>query len=286
MSKGRPVKKPGYSREDEIKNLINKAVKLADEPFDEDEDRDPNLPTMTEISDAMGTTYLRVRKLLITANYFTSANSRNVQALADRDYSIAEIMRATGLSQASVYSYLPYSKGVYNLAEPTLYSKQGKRYRLRRAAVVELEQHASLPDVLLSLWKTVIAFQDYTFITSGRGQRPGVKFKYEVSKPGGNSGRRYNGTDVPGYGNELWIIVDVVKHDKSISRSTVDLAYRNGIQLMKTEGCVRGPKALGVPGAGSYLYPILLRFGVIKRKPDGEGYLDHLAAEGRPQDVR
>lgn len=49
-----------------------------------------------------------------------------------------------------------------------------------------------------------------------------------------------------------------------ISRSTVDLGYRRAVELMNTAGEVRGPKKLGIPGAGSYLYPMLIRFGVIR----------------------
>ena len=260
ITRGRPAKKPGYDREAEINSLINMAVDLAVEPFDDMYERDPALPTLTEIAETMETTLLRVRKLLITGSFYTSSISCTVQELKTQGMSIAEIMEATGLGKASVYSYLPLTKGAYNLENPTLYSEQGKRYRDRKAAVAELASHKDLPAEMLYLWKTVIAFQGYPFSTSGRGSRPGVKFKYEVSEPGGNSGRKYSGTDVPGYGNEIWIIIDGRRKDKSISRSTVDLAYKNAQRL---GGCVRGPKALGVPGAGSYLYPMLVRFGVI-----------------------
>ena len=263
-TRGRPAKKPGYNREAEIKNLIDTAVNLAVEPFDGDE-RDADLPTLTEIADTMETTLLRVRKILITADYFTSEMSRTVQRLNEQGMSVAEIMAATGLSKASVYSYLPHSKGVYNLDEPTLYSEQGKRYRSRKSAVEELIGHENLPDVNLYLWKAIIAFRDYPFVTSGRGSRHGVKFKYEVSKDAGAGGKHYSRTDVLGYGNELWITAaDGGQKKKSISRSTVEFGYRNGRALMNAEGKVADPKALGVPEAGSYLYPILLRFGVIK----------------------
>lgn len=268
-NRGRPAKKPGYDREAEIQSFIDRAVELAVEPFDDFEERDPDLPTMTEIANAMETTLLRVRKLLITADYFTSTTARQIQNMNDRGMSIADIMEITGLGKASVYSYLPYSKGVYNLADPTLYSEQGKRYRMRKAAVRELEEHKDLPDVSLYLWKAVIAFQDYPFATSGRGKDKtgSTKFKYTVSSTAGSSGHRYSGIDVPGYSNELWIIIDGVKKEKSISRSTVELAYKNALRLMDTEGAVKGPKALGIPGAGSYLYPILLRLGVTRNTP-------------------
>ncbi len=51
------------------------------------------------------------------------------------------------------------------------------------------------------------------------------------------------------------------------------------MELMNTEGCVRGPKALGVPGAGSYLYSIFLRFGVIARESKGAASAEQLVTE-------
>ena len=264
MPRGRPAKKPGYDREAAIQKLIDQVVELAVEPFDEDEGRDDSLPTMSEIAKSMESTFLRVRKLLITADYFTSNTARTVQKLERQGLTITEIMKSTGLGRASVYSYLPYKKGAYNLKEPTLYSEQGKRYRVRKAAVKALEEHKDLPDVSLYLWKAVIAFQDYPFTTTGHGKdkTDTTKFKYEVSASGGNSGYRDYGTDVPGFGNELWVTANGVK--KNISRSTVGLAYRNALKLMEAEDGVKEPKALGILGAASYLYPILLRFGVIK----------------------
>lgn len=275
ITRGRPAKKPGYDREAEIDSLINTAVDLAVEPFDDMYERDPALPTLTEIAETMETTLLRVRKLLISSAYYTSETARWVQELREQGMSIAEIMEQTGLGKASVYSYLPLTKGAYNLENPTLYSEQGKRYRVRKAAVASLhtaissiESGESGEDCSVALWKTVIAFQDYPFKTAGRGKDKtgATKFTYEVSEPGGNGGRKYSGQSVEGFGNELWISVDGVKKDKSISRSTVDLAYKNAQRL---GGCIRGPKALGVPGAGSYLYSLFLRFGVIAAGDQG-----------------
>lgn len=40
-----------------------------------------------------------------------------------------------GLKRASVYAYLPYSKGSYNLSELTLYAEHGKAYRKRKNVV-------------------------------------------------------------------------------------------------------------------------------------------------------
>ena len=118
----------------------------------------------------------------------------------------------------------------------------------------------------LNLWKVIIAFEGDTFITSGRGKdgTGSTQFTYEISRGAGKSGRHYNGESVDGFGNELWIILPDVQKKKSISRSTVDRAYSTAMEKMKTEGCVKGPKQLDVPGAHSYLFPMFIRFGIIR----------------------
>lgn len=59
-------------------------------------------------------------------------------------------------------------------------------------------------------------------------------------------------------GSSQWIVANGEKREKSISRSTVELGYKKAREM----GVVKGPKALGLPGAGSYLWPVLIRFGV------------------------
>ncbi len=58
------------------------------------------------------------------------------------------------------------------------------------------------------------------------------------------------------------LVIDRKK--KTITRSTVVLAYEKAIALMKKEGKVSGPKKLGVFGA-SYLYPIFLKLGILQK---------------------
>ena len=142
-----------------------------------------------------------------------------------------------------------------------------RRFRARRFALDTFHAHIGLPDQSLYLWKAVVAFQGYPFITSGRGSCPGIKFTYEVSTEGKAGGRHYAGESVEGYGNELWIttLPDKVRKEKSISRSTVDLALKNALAQ---KGFVSGPKKLSTPGAHSYLYAILKRFGVIRSESE------------------
>ena len=253
----RPKKKntnPALSME----QLLSQAIELFQEPYDDRDERDAFLPSLRSVADQLNTTILRVRKLLITAEYFSTKTSRTVQALVAEGKSVEEIMAVTGLGRASVNSYLPYKNLAFLLDQTTVNADRHRVFRRRVKAVNELQSHMDSPDVEVWLWKAIIAFEGYPFRTSGRGSREGTKFKYEMSREPGKSGRHYNGENVDGFGNELWIIVDGVKRDKSISRSTVELGYKKAREL----GVVRGPKILGLPGAGSYLWPVLIRFGV------------------------
>ena len=117
----------------------------------------------------------------------------------------------------------------------------------------------------LALWQLIILNEGATFKTTGRGTKPGVEFTYEVSRTTSAAGRHYAGQSVPGYGNELWIISSTgLRKKKSISRSTVDLAYRNAVEEQEREGFVSGPRKLGVPGVRSNLYAMFVKFGVIR----------------------
>ena len=225
-------------------------------------------PELKAIAEAIELSPAKLRKLLITAaerdhaSYFSSPTADHILSLYHSGLTVKDIMELTGLSYTSVQGYLPH-KAVYGLDTMSAECERIKLFRARRQAVSNLHDHLFLPDASLYLWKTVIAFQSYPFHTSGSGSREGVKFTYEVSKSTTGGGRRYEGEQVEGYGNEMWIttLPDKVRKEKSISRSTVDLALKNALAQ---EGFLSGPKKLNIPGAGSYLYPIFIRLGVIK----------------------
>ena len=60
-----------------------------------------------------------------------------------------------------------------------------------------------------------------------------------------------------------------VAEEKNITRATLLLAYQKAVEIQRTEGCVSGPKKIGVFGA-SYLYPIFLHMGVCTKKPSSQ----------------
>ena len=256
---GRKQKHPEHKARAEIlmNSLLDEVVSLWTS-----EDR----PELKSIAAEVEISASKLRKLLITAGerdgvaYFTSATADTVMKMRREGRSVAEIQEKMGLSYTSVQGYLPHTQ-VYNLDTMSAECERIRLYRKRKAAVGELHAHLGFPDESVYLWRCVVAFEGYPFSTAGRGKDKtgAVKFKYTVSRSGGAGGRHYDGENVEGYGNEIFITSGGEQLKKSISRSTVDLALKKA-----REKQIGGPKALGLPGAGSYLFPMLVRFGVIR----------------------
>lgn len=260
---GRKQKHPEHAAESQ--RLMNELLDMIVQVWTSEKE-----PELKAIAEEIELSPAKLRKLLITASirdnetYFSSPTADTVLKLQKDGKSVKEIQEMLGLSYTSVQGYLPH-KSVYGLDTMSAECERIRLYRRRRKAEEELNAHLGLPDQSVYLWKAVVAFQSYPFTTSGRGNRPGVKFTYEVSKSGSAGGRHYEGEQVEGYGNEMWIttLPDKVRKEKSISRSTVDLTFKNALTVQAQEGFVSGPKKLNIPGAGSYLYPMFVRFGVI-----------------------
>lgn len=224
-------------------------------------------PTISGIAEELELSPAKVRKLLVTAGvrdrtvYYYSEVAAKVLSLYQSHVSLQEIQKQTGLSAKSVQGYLPYSKIVYGLGSISAEAERIRLFRLRESALVELREHLKAEDISEYLWRAVIVFEGYTFTTNGRGKDKtgAISFRYSVSRSTGASGRHFKGTVVQGFGNELFIEGKY----KSVSRSTVDLALQNALEVQKREGYVSGPRKLGVPGVRSNLYSMFLRFGII-----------------------
>jgi hypothetical protein len=87
------------------------------------------------------------------------------------------------------------------------------------------------------LWETLLLFEGCTFHTF-----KGLEFQYTVR------------------GGEVFI--SRKEHSKSLTKSSILMAFHTGVELQFKEGCVKGPKKLGTFGA-SYMYPMFVRFGII-----------------------
>ncbi len=221
--KGRPTKNPRYNPVEIQKALTSLAVDLYEEYGE-----------VKAVAEELEMSEIKVRKLLITAGEYESEMADEIMALREVGKTIQEICQITGLGKASVNGYLPYTKVPYNANELSLNAKRIKKYRKRRTEVDKLGQTKDIRD----LWKCIVLFEGYGFKTV-----KGLKYKYIVK------------------GGEIF--VGRKESSKSITMSTVELAFQNALELMESVGAVTGPKKLGTLGA-SYLYSMFLRFGVIK----------------------
>lgn len=227
----RPRKKPNYNPEIVMKELVAEVVELYATSEKE--------VSIRQIADEFDMTPLKIRKLLITAGVFSSDICAQVLELSKCGKSVLEIQKITGLSRASVHSYLPYSKIVYNAVDMSVNAERIRLYRGRKEAVHNFRKHmkesGGVTDILVEeLWKVIAVFEKYPFYTM-----KGFRFTYHVK------------------GNEIF----VSRKEKSITRSSVILAMKKAIELQNQ---VKGPKQLETFGA-SYLYPIFVKIGLIER---------------------
>lgn len=225
---GRPRKKPEYNPELQFNNFLQELREVYEES-----------DSLRMLAAELNISLLKLRKLLITAGIFTSDICTEVNELHQAGKKIPEIMEHTGLSRASVHSYLPYIKGIYNAEEISLNAERCLAYRIRQEKVRVLQEVPSEEN----LWKAVIVFQDYPFKTA-----TGLPFRYKLKV--GKNGE---------YNKEL--LIDRREKSKSLAWSSVMLAFENSKELLEE---VKKPKALGDIRGVSYIYPILWRFGLIK----------------------
>lgn len=231
----RPRKKPNYNP-DQIMQDFMTVVSDAFGSYDDREDTAP--PGLNAVAAEFGITALKARKLLIAAGVYSTALSRRVQELHAAGMKMDQIMSATGLSRASVHSYLPYTKIPYKLDELSVNAERIRLYRERRRKCVEFSTKLSTlarqpaKEQEKELWNLLSDLQGCVFLTA-----KGLKFTYKIK------------------GGEIFIS----RKSKSITQATVFMAFRKAMEL---GGIVAGPKKLGTFGA-SYLYPVFVRIGVI-----------------------
>lgn len=232
----RPKKKPNYNPDQVMQDFM---VAVADAFGSYDDREDTTFPGLNAVAAEFGITALKARKLLITAGVYSTAVSRQVAELYAGGTEIDQIMKITGLSRASVHSYLPYSKIPYKLDELSANAERIRLYRERKKKCEEFSANLSTlagqptKEQEDTLWSMLIYLQGCVFLTA-----KGLKFTYKIK------------------GCEMF----VNRKSKSITQATVFMAFRKAMEL---GGAVSGPKKLGTFGA-SYLYPIFVRLGVIR----------------------
>lgn len=228
----RPKKKPDYDAAQIMKDFMDTVA----EAFGTYDDRTGGQKQgLNAVATEFGITALKARKLLITAGVYSTALSRQVAELQSKKAKLEQIMSATGLSRASVHSYLPYTKIPYNLEELSVNAERIRLYRERKQKCAEFSAKLSTlteREREEALWNLLADLQGCVFLTA-----KGLKFTYKVR------------------GGEMF----VNRKSKSITQATVFMAFR---KVQELGGAITGPKKLGTFGA-SYLYPVFVRIGVI-----------------------
>lgn len=163
--RGRPRKKPDYDLEQNINDLLETAVALFEVPYDDRVDRPEEAPSISHVADEMDTSRMRVRKLLITAGYYSTATSRRVQELNSQGKTIAEISKILDLGRSAVHNMLPYKKGIYKLADPTLNAEQCQQFQARKKACDNLQEHITEDCCDRYLWEAIRIFAGFNFRT-------------------------------------------------------------------------------------------------------------------------
>lgn len=228
---GRKKKKPEYDAESVRKTLLDLIVGYY---YSVGSNKNADHLSLRAVADEFDFTHLKARKMLITAGAYHTDLSDDINDMRSRGLSIPEIMKVAGLSRASVHSYLPYTKAIYNAEELSQNAERIKRFRQRETIVKKIREaiDEDLDNANELLWKAIILFEDYPFYTV-----KGLKYRYSVK------------------GNEIM----VNRKKKSITRATIELALENALNA---EGMVNGPKQLNVFGA-SYIYPVFRRLTIV-----------------------
>ena len=125
----RPKKKPNYNPDQVVQEFM---ATVADAFGSYDDREGKTFPGLNIVAAEFCITALKARKLLITAGVYSTALSRQVAELHTGGVQISRIMKITGLSRASVHSYLPYTKIPYKLDELSANAERIRLYRERK----------------------------------------------------------------------------------------------------------------------------------------------------------
>ncbi len=191
-------------------------------------------PTLGALSKKYNLHPLTVRKHLVTAGMYDTPKTNLVLSalhavLAQSipsDQIVAAVEKKLSERNVVMSTQTIYSYLPYDITASQTDAAERKRLQREREAAVE-----RIVD-FESLWAAIVLFDGYPFYTA-----KGLLFRYKVK------------------GGELF----VNRKEKSITESSVRICYEKAVEM---NGIVPGPKKLGVFGA-SYLYPVLVRFGVI-----------------------
>ena len=194
---------------------------------------------INELAEEFSMTWIKIRKLLITAGVYENPMSIEINRLKSEGKSVKEIQTITSLSSAAISGSLPYQKTIYNLEQQSELAERLKRYRRRKKAVENLSVFVNSDMVTEEakevLWEAFVLFEGYVFYTV-----KGKSFHYQIEE------------------NEIFF--DEI--EKSVTKSTVNKAFEKAIELQKNNMSITDWKNIACFG-NCYLYSVFIRFGII-----------------------
>ncbi len=146
---GRNKNNPYYDAEALSKRLIDDIMQDYDNPSPREVDPRTGKMQMTKLARKHGMSVLKARRLLVSAGALSNATCRRVQRLYSEGKSIEYICSSTGYSRATVVSYLPYSKIIYNMEESSPGAIRARRHREKASAIAD----SSSPKIIVPKWE-------------------------------------------------------------------------------------------------------------------------------------
>ena len=253
---GRQKRYPGAEKS--INAFYASVSEAYNHPGADEKSRDGRKP-QAFLAEEFGISRLKVRKILITTGDVEYPETKRIQELLARGMKKQDVCEYLNMAISTLNSFLPYEKGVYNLAEVSIYAESSRKYRERRAAVLALQSAPSS----YKLWYCACLFTGYPFVTSEPGDQAGVKFRYEVRAAGDTDERQHAGPDAEGFGDELLVIRTAGgKQEKRINRGSLEDALKTVLGLRKKGEEITDPEQLNMEGA-KYIFSMFKRFGVV-----------------------
>ena len=139
--------KPGYDSEAVQKSLVDEVCDYFGRVFDDDEQERHRLlrghrpgddrwveimgadVTINETAKEFSITTQKVRKLLITGGYYDTEMYREVKKLKVAGMNVEEIGEELQMKPATVRTYLPYERVIYNLDERSVNADRLQRFK-------------------------------------------------------------------------------------------------------------------------------------------------------------
>lgn len=96
-----------------------------------------NTYSVKATAEALGTSVIKVRKVLINEGLWSSPTSRKIMELREQGLSTKEIAERLNYTEKNVQAFSPYTKGEYGREDKSSYSLRSKKYRDRNQLAAE-----------------------------------------------------------------------------------------------------------------------------------------------------